>query len=61
MEKIKQNDLISVDSETGFYWNGERVVRHKTLIKAIIEQETKKQRADHGRAAQRFTARPVPR
>lgn len=39
MEQNKSNRTISIDSETGFYWNGQNPLRHKTLIKTVIEDE----------------------
>lgn len=60
MEQTKQNHLISVDSETGFYWNGERVLRHKALISAVIEQETTKKYVGHGRVLRHFSAIKMP-
>jgi hypothetical protein len=40
MKQTKLNHTISVDSETGIYWRGDRILRANDLIKAIIEQLT---------------------
>lgn len=40
-DKMTQNKpihIISVDSETGVYWYGERILRTTALVKAVIEQ-----------------------
>ena len=39
MEQDKPNHIVSIDSETGIYWYGKQILRHKALIKEIIEQE----------------------
>jgi len=36
MEQSKQDQIFSVDSETGVYWYGEKIVRNNLLIKMII-------------------------
>jgi len=38
MKQIQANYIISVDSETGFYWYGEHILRTKALIKSAIEK-----------------------
>ena len=43
MEKHKFNHLISVDSETGIYRDGDRVLRARALIDAAINQAVDKQ------------------
>jgi hypothetical protein len=36
MDKLKSHQLISVDSETGVYWDGQRVLTTQSQINAVI-------------------------
>ena len=54
MEQDKSNRIFSVDSETGIYWDGKQVLRHKALIKAIIEQEIGSKYAETSRSPLHF-------
>jgi hypothetical protein len=56
MKQAKPNHIISVDSETGIYWNGKQVLRRKALIKAALEQETTRKYEDRGRSPLHFAA-----
>lgn len=43
MEQTKMNFLLSVDSETGTYWHGERKLLTQAQINAIIKQAVRDQ------------------
>lgn len=59
MKQSKPNHIISVDSETGIYWNGERVLRHNALIKAAIDQATDREYKTHRQSALNFSAMQI--
>lgn len=56
MEQSTSNRTISIDSETGFYWNGQNPLRHKTLIKTVIEDAITKKTVERERISLRTTA-----
>ena len=40
MKHVQPSYIISVDSETGSYWNGQQIVLRTALIKALLEKAT---------------------
>ena len=35
MKNAEKNNLIAVDSETGVYWYGDRILRTKAVLKLL--------------------------
>ena len=42
MKQNKPRHPIAVDSETGLYWHGQRVLRSKKLIENIMAEEPRR-------------------
>jgi hypothetical protein len=54
MDKCKSNHFISVDSETGIYWDGERQLRAQPQVNVAINQATAETYVNRGRALFNF-------
>lgn len=61
MDKHKSNHLISVNSETGIYWNGERQLRTQAQVDAVINQKTADNYVTRGQTVLYFTAMKIIR
>lgn len=48
MTNAKTNYMLSVDSETGIYWLGERKLRTRKQIEAVIKRAVVDQRVGDG-------------
>jgi hypothetical protein len=50
MDKRKSHQMISVDSETGVYWVGERALKTQAQINAVIKPALKDRSKKNDRA-----------
>ena len=46
MEQPKSNHMISVNSESGIYWQGDQVVRLPATIKSLIGKVTSQRKPE---------------